>query len=101
MRLKGHYLALATFALALATPQLLKHNAVSNYTGGVAGITLPKLTPPAGWHITADQYLYAVTLCITAIMFMAASVIAWVAYVALSYGAANFIDRTAASLRKP
>lgn len=72
LRLKGHYLALATFALALATPQLLKHNAVSNYTGGVAGITLPKLTPPAGWHMTADQYLYAVTLCITVVLFIAA-----------------------------
>jgi hypothetical protein len=34
-------------------------------------------------------------------MFMAASVIAWVAYVALSYGAVSFIDRTASSLRKP
>jgi hypothetical protein len=34
-------------------------------------------------------------------MFMAASVIAWVTYVALSYGAASFIDRTASSLRKP
>jgi hypothetical protein len=34
-------------------------------------------------------------------MFMAASVIAWVAYVALSYGAASFIDRSASSLRKP
>jgi hypothetical protein len=34
-------------------------------------------------------------------MFMTASVIAWVAYVALSYGAASFIDRSASSLRKP
>jgi len=34
-------------------------------------------------------------------IFMAASVIAWVAYVALSYRAASFIDRTASSLRKP
>jgi hypothetical protein len=34
-------------------------------------------------------------------MFMAASVIAWVAYVALSYGAANLINRTASSRRKP
>jgi hypothetical protein len=34
-------------------------------------------------------------------VFMAASVVAWVAYVALSYSAASFIDRTASSLRKP
>ncbi len=33
-------------------------------------------------------------------MFMAASVVAWVVYFALSYGAASFISRTASSLRK-
>jgi hypothetical protein len=34
-------------------------------------------------------------------VFMAASVVGWVVYVALSYSAASFIDRTASSLRKP
>jgi hypothetical protein len=34
-------------------------------------------------------------------MFMAASVVGWIAYVALSYGAASFITRTASSLRGP
>jgi hypothetical protein len=34
-------------------------------------------------------------------LFMAASVLAWVVYFALSYGAASFISRTASSLRKP
>ena len=34
-------------------------------------------------------------------MFMAGSVVAWVAYVALSYGAASFISRTTSSLREP
>ncbi len=34
-------------------------------------------------------------------MFMAASVLGWVCYVALSYGAASFISRTASSIRKP
>jgi hypothetical protein len=33
-------------------------------------------------------------------MFMAASVLAWVVYVALSYGAASFIRRTASSLHR-
>jgi hypothetical protein len=33
-------------------------------------------------------------------VFMAASVLAWVLYVALSYGAASFISRTASSLRR-
>ena len=34
-------------------------------------------------------------------MFMAASVVGRVAYVALSYSVASFIDRTAPSLREP
>jgi hypothetical protein len=34
-------------------------------------------------------------------MFLAASVVALVVYVALSYGGASFISRTALSLRKP
>jgi hypothetical protein len=33
-------------------------------------------------------------------MFMGAIVLAWVAYVALSYSAASFISRTASSLRR-
>jgi hypothetical protein len=33
-------------------------------------------------------------------MFMAASVLGWVAYVTLSYSAASFISRTASSLRR-
>src|ERR1700735_710458 len=33
-------------------------------------------------------------------MFMVASVLAWIVYVALSYGAASFISRTASSLRR-
>jgi hypothetical protein len=34
-------------------------------------------------------------------VFMAASVVAWVAYFALSYGAARLISRTTSSLREP
>ncbi len=33
-------------------------------------------------------------------MFMAASVVGWVAYIALSYGAVRFVSRTASSLRE-
>src|SRR5262249_8427833 len=35
LRLEGHYLALATFALAIATPQLLKYKHIEDLTGGV------------------------------------------------------------------
>jgi branched-chain amino acid transport system permease protein len=72
LRLKGHYLALATFALALATPQLLKHKALEPWTGGVQGITLLKPEAPFGWKISADQWLYLVVLAITVVMFVAA-----------------------------
>ena len=35
LRLAGHFLALATFALALAVPQLLKYKKIEHITGGV------------------------------------------------------------------
>ena len=62
LRLEGHYLALATFALALAIPQLLKHPAVSDWTGGVQGIFIPKPTAPFGLPLKPDQYLYYFTM---------------------------------------
>lgn len=72
LRLKGHYLALATFALALATPQLLKHKALEPWTGGVQGIALMKPEAPFGWQLSSDQWLYGVVLAITAVLFAAA-----------------------------
>jgi len=72
LRLKGHYLALATFALALATPQLLKHKALEPWTGGVQGLTLLKPDAPFGWKLSQDQWLYLVVLGIAAVMFVAA-----------------------------
>jgi branched-chain amino acid transport system permease protein len=72
LRLKGHYLALATFALALATPQLLKHKALEAWTGGVQGITLLKPEAPLGWKLSPDQWLYLVVLAVTAVLFAAA-----------------------------
>ncbi len=46
LRLEALYLALATFALAVATPQLLKYRWLEPWTGGVQGITLAKPDPP-------------------------------------------------------
>jgi branched-chain amino acid transport system permease protein len=37
-RLVGFYLALTTFALALALPQMLKSSYVSPWTGGAQGL---------------------------------------------------------------
>src|ERR1700743_840356 len=46
LRLEGIYLALATFALAVATPQLLKVNFLEEWTGGVQGISIIKPDAP-------------------------------------------------------
>ncbi len=69
LRLAGHYLALATFALAIATPQLLKYKGIEHWTGGVQGIILDKPTPPFGLtlfgsDLSEDRWLYLVILAI-------------------------------------
>jgi branched-chain amino acid transport system permease protein len=74
LRLAGHYLALATFALAIATPQLLKYKAIEHWTGGVQGIVLEKPTPPFelvlfGNELSEDRWLYFVILAIAAGLF--------------------------------
>lgn len=60
VRLAGPYLALATFALALALPQVLKHPALESFTGGVAGINLDTPLPPFGLPLDGDQWMLAV-----------------------------------------
>ena len=77
LRLAGHYLALATFALALAVPQLLKYKKIEGWTGGVQGIVLTK--PPApfefslfGQPLSPDRWLYFFSLLVTVIMFILA-----------------------------
>ncbi|WP_038214135.1 branched-chain amino acid ABC transporter permease [Xenophilus azovorans] len=72
LRLEGHYLALATFALAVAVPQLLKWKALEHWTGGVQGILLAKPEAPAWIPLSQDQWLYLMVLAVTAIAFAAA-----------------------------
>ncbi|WP_291960933.1 branched-chain amino acid ABC transporter permease [Chelatococcus sp.] len=62
LRLKGLYLALATFSLALAFPQLLKHPAIEGLTGGVLGIALMPPEAPSFLPLTADHWLYLIAL---------------------------------------
>ncbi len=50
---KGLYLALATFALAVAMPQLLKYKHLEHWTGGVQGIVITKPDPPFGLPLNA------------------------------------------------
>ena len=60
LRLEGLYLALATFALALAVPQVLKY--FEHWTGGSQGIVLSKPDAPFGLPLNPDQWLYFLTL---------------------------------------
>ena len=69
LRLGGLYLALTTFALAVATPQLLKHKALEHWTGGVQGIVVDKPDPPFGLPINADQWVYLFSLAVGAVLF--------------------------------
>jgi branched-chain amino acid transport system permease protein len=72
LRLEGLYLALATFALGVAMPQLLKYHQLEKWTGGVQGIVIPKPDAPWGLPVNADQWLYFFTLIVTLIMFFLA-----------------------------
>ena len=77
LRLGGHYLALATYAFALAVPQLLKYKNIEGWTGGVQGIVLSKPEPPIsfsflGQPFSADRWLYVFTLVVAALMFLLA-----------------------------
>ena len=71
LRLEGLYLALATFALALATPQLLKFRAFDHWTGGTQGVLVEKPDAPWGLPLTGDQWLYFVCLACAIVMFSA------------------------------
>jgi branched-chain amino acid transport system permease protein len=72
LRLGGLYLALTTFALAVAVPQVLKHKAVEQWTGGVQGLVIDKPEAPFGLPLNADQWLYLFTLAIGALIFLLA-----------------------------
>jgi len=70
LRLEGLYLALATFALALAAPQILKY--FEHWTGGSQGLVLLKPSPPWGLPLSPDQWLYYFTLVILIALFVLA-----------------------------
>jgi branched-chain amino acid transport system permease protein len=72
LRLQGNYLALATFALAIALPQLLKSTPLEPWTGGVQGIVIIKPDAPFDLPLTADQWLYLFTVAVAIVMYAAA-----------------------------
>src|SRR5438105_5922299 len=75
LRLEGLYLALATFALAVSMPQILKAHFLEKWTGGVQGIVIVKPDPPGflgalGIKLNADQWLYFFALGIAIVLFV-------------------------------
>src|SRR5438552_12679054 len=64
LRLSGVYLALATFALATAMPQLLKLNFLEHWTGGVQGLVVTKPDAPFGLPMSQDMWLYYFSLAV-------------------------------------
>jgi branched-chain amino acid transport system permease protein len=74
LRFEGPYLALATLAMAVATPQLLKY--FDTWTGGQQGLNLVKPLPPPGLGLDRDRWLYLVVLAVLLIaMRVAANVV--------------------------
>ncbi|RJG00815.1 branched-chain amino acid ABC transporter permease [Noviherbaspirillum sedimenti] len=78
LRLGGIYLALATFALAAAMPQLLKFKGFESWTGGSQGIILNKPEAPFEFSVfgvpfSQDHWLYFLSLAVLLFMFWIAA----------------------------
>ncbi len=73
LRLEGVYLALATFALAIAIPQVLKSTVLEHWTGGVQGIVIIKPDAPFGLPLNSDQWLYIFTVLVALVMYVCAA----------------------------
>lgn len=71
LRLSGVYLALATFALATAMPQLLKLGLFEPWTGGVQGLVVTKPDAPFGLPMSQDMWLYYFTLAVSLLIYAA------------------------------
>jgi branched-chain amino acid transport system permease protein len=72
LRLEGLYLALATFALGVAMPQILKHKSIEHWTGGSQGIVITKPDAPEWLPLSQDQWLYFFVLAWAIVLFFAA-----------------------------
>jgi branched-chain amino acid transport system permease protein len=68
LRLSGIYLALATFALALALPPLI--NNYDKITGGNGGINLPAMRAPVWIQLSNEQYQFFFCWVIAGLLFV-------------------------------
>ncbi|MES2537601.1 MAG: branched-chain amino acid ABC transporter permease [Pseudomonadota bacterium] len=72
LKLEGLYLALVTFALGVAMPQLLKYKHLEGWTGGVQGIVLMTPEAPFGLPLSSNQWLYLMSFAVMALLFLVA-----------------------------
>lgn len=72
LKLRGLYLGLATFALAISMPTVIRH--FEKLTGGSQGISIPPAEDPfglvAGGQLTSEQWLYYTSLLIAILLFL-------------------------------
>lgn len=64
VRLRGPYLAIATFGLMIALPQILKLNSLARWTNGANGVSGSRVDPPGFMNgfLDSGQWLYYVTM---------------------------------------
>lgn len=74
LKLRGLYLGLATFALAISMPTVIRH--FESFSGGSQGISLPPAVDPLGLvdsgQLTTEQWLYYLSLVLAVALFMVA-----------------------------
>jgi len=75
LRLSGPYLAIATLALVIVLPQILKHRLVEDWTGGVMGISLSTSHVPTSLEGMATDYQWIYYSCMVPAVLMTA--MAW------------------------
>jgi branched-chain amino acid transport system permease protein len=71
LRLAGVYLALATFALAVAVPALARGERFEHLTGGTGGLILDLPTSPIA-GLSPSKWLYYVTWAVAGVLLVAA-----------------------------
>lgn len=70
VRLSGPYLAIVTFALVISFPQILKIEALTDWTNGARGIRVSTITPPGfiDGYLNAREWHYYMTMSVAVFM---------------------------------
>jgi branched-chain amino acid transport system permease protein len=73
LRLGGMHLAMATFALGVVLPVVVKHKSIEEWTGGGQGLELDTPAVPFGLPLSFDQWMYLLTLTVLLVSFALAA----------------------------